>query len=344
MNDHNDILNYIVNITESRDTEILEISLLRTIYEVIPCACVYFMKTAADDMKIKTVSGYGPDGFSHSCASDLSSGIDTSPDTLRHAHEAQRAVFSSINGHPFAIAPVEVLQSIIGFIAVDIRVTVPADLHVIDSLVRIYQNYVSVLLDNQMDTLTGLLNRKTFDDRIMKLIENQKRQKMKIDRYDNERRTGDFDRFWLGIIDIDDFKKINDTFGHLYGDEILILIGRVMQDVFRASDMKFRFGGEEFIIVMKAENMESVRSIFERFRKRVEENVFPQTGRITVSIGIVEITGDESPSVFVGCADKALYYAKEHGKNMVCVYSDLVEKKLIQPQVIRKGKVVIFNE
>ena len=101
------------------------------------------------------------------------------------------------------------------------------------------------------------------------------------------------------------------------------------------------FGG---IIVMKAENMDMVQSIFDRFRKSVERHPFPQTGRITVSIGIVEITGDESPSVFVGCADKALYYAKEHGKNMACVYSDLVERKLIQPQVIRKGKVVIFDQ
>jgi two-component system, cell cycle response regulator len=343
LNDQNDILNYIVNITESRDTEILEISLLRTIYEVISCSSVYFMKTSADDVKIKGVSGFGPGGFNASCASDISSGIDISPDSLKPALAEQRALFSSSGERPYAIAPVEVLQSLIGFIVVDIRQTVKADLHVLDSLIRIYQNYVSVLLDNQVDTLTGLLNRKTFDDRIMKLIELQKRQIAQICHHDNERRTGDFDKFWLGIIDIDDFKKINDTFGHLYGDEILILISRVMQDVFRANDMKFRFGGEEFIIVMKAENQDSVQSIFDRFRKRVEDNVFPQTGRITISIGIVEITGDESPSVFVGCADKALYYAKEHGKNMACVYSDLVEKKLIQPQVIRKGKVVIFD-
>ncbi len=95
---------------------------------------------------------------------------------------------------------------------------------------------------------------------------------------------------------------------------------------------------------MKAESTSQARSVFDRFRGSVENYGFPQTGRITVSIGIVEITGDESPPVFVGCADRALYYAKEHGKNMTCVYSDLLEKDLIHPEVIRTGKVIIFDE
>ena len=117
-----------------------------------------------------------------------------------------------------------------------------------------------------------------------------------------------------------------------------------MQKVFRTADMKFRFGGEEFIIVMKAENADDAFTVFERFRKEVENYAFPQTGQITISTGIVEITGSETPSVFVGCADNALYYAKHNGKNMTCIYSDLVKQGLIKPQTIQRGDIFLFDE
>ena len=177
----------------------------------------------------------------------------------------------------------------------------------------------------------------------MKLIEIKKRQKKEITHQNNERRCVNPDRFWLGIFDIDDFKKINDTFGHIYGDEILILISRIMQKVFRAADMKFRFGGEEFIIVMKAESPEDAFTVFERFRNEVANYSFPQTDKITISTGIVEITGSETPSVFVGQADNALYYAKHNGKNMTCMYSDLVKQGKINPPEIRKGDIFLFD-
>jgi diguanylate cyclase (GGDEF)-like protein len=247
--------------------------------------------------------------------------------------------------HPFTICPVDVLNKNVGFIALDRPDTTTQDLYVLESLIRIYQNFVSVLIDNQRDTLTGLLNRKIFDDSILKLIELRKYDKCDEVQVENERRSiKSSDRFWLGIFDIDDFKRINDTFGHVYGDEILILIGRLMQDVFRATDLKFRFGGEEFIAVVRAEQPEKAYAIFERFRKSVENYRFPQTGTVTVSIGIVEITGEETTSVFVGSADKALYHAKSNGKNMTCLYSDLVEKGLVEPEKIQKGDVLIFDE
>ncbi len=343
MIDQSELLNHIVSITESRDIELLELSLLRTMFEVIPCRKAYFIKLLPEKERIKGISCFGPGGYEPSCAIDFIPSPDELLAPLVEASSGGKASLANINDHALSVAPVEVMNNHIGYIAVDVRESSRADSHLIESLVRIYENYVTVLIDNQMDKLTGLLNRKIFDDRILKLIELRKSGRLDIDRTENERRSGEFERFWLGIIDIDDFKKVNDTFGHLYGDEILILVGRIMQGVFRTNDMKFRFGGEEFIIVMQAESVDIARSIFERFRKSVEDYEFPQMDTITVSIGIVEITGEESPPVFVGCADRALYYAKGHGKNMVCVYSELVERGLIAPESIRKGKVIIFD-
>ena len=89
------------------------------------------------------------------------------------------------------------------------------NIQILIGLVKIYQNYVSILLDNQTDTLTGILNRKTFDDRIMKLIELKKRQKNGISSDSSERRHINSDRFWLGIFDIDDFKDYKIRFKKL---------------------------------------------------------------------------------------------------------------------------------
>ena len=343
MSDGNIILNYIVSITESRDIEILEMSLLRTIFEVCSCKRVYLFKASADKPSDRTTSGYGIEGYSSS--------YDLEPDAdflkLAENFIIDPEKFRKLNPNndsSYIIIPVDILSNQIGFIAVEKPESTAFNNQILIGLVKIYQNYVSILLDNQTDTLTGILNRKTFDDRIMKLIEIKKRQKREICLQCSERRAVSPDRFWLGIFDIDDFKKVNDTFGHIYGDEILILISRIIQKVFRTSDMKFRFGGEEFIIVIKAENSEDAFSVFERFRKEVENYAFPQTGQITISTGIVEITGSETPSVFVGCADNALYYAKHNGKNMTCIYSDLVEQGLIKPPAVQKGDIILFDD
>lgn len=345
MEDQSSILGHIVSITESRDIEILEISMLRTIYEIVPCRKVFFLKTAEDSMDILSGASYGKTGYIPS--SDISMYKDDKAlrDSMLLAFNDHSATSVDNFAHPFTVCPVDVLGKNAGFIALDRPDTTMQDLYVLECLIRIYQNFVSVLIDNQRDTLTGLLNRKIFDDSILKLIEYRKLGKGDGGQIENERRArNSSDRFWLGIFDIDDFKRINDTFGHVYGDEILILIGRLMQDVFRAVDLKFRFGGEEFIAVVRATNEENAFSIFERFRKSVENYRFPQTGTVTVSIGIVEITGEETTSVFVGSADKALYYAKKNGKNMTCMFSDLVEKGLIEPEKIQKGDVLIFDE
>lgn len=343
MSDGNIILNYIVSITESRDIEILEMSLLRTIFEVCPCKRVYLFKAATDKPSERIISGYGSDGYSSS--------YDLEPDAdflkLAENFIIDPEQFQKLypdNNSTYIIIPVDILSNQIGFIAVEKPEVRAFNIQILIGLVKIYQNYVSILLDNQTDTLTGILNRKTFDDRIMKLIEIKKRQKKETGSQLNERRSGNPDRFWLGIFDIDDFKKVNDTFGHIYGDEILILISRIIQKVFRTSDMKFRFGGEEFIIVMKADNSEDAFTVFERLRNEVANYTFPQTGRITISTGIVEITGSETPSVFVGQADNALYFAKHNGKNMTCIYSDLVEQGLIKPPAIKKGEIILFDE
>lgn len=174
-----------------------------------------------------------------------------------------------------------------------------------------------------LDTLTRLLNRKTFDEQFDKLI----LEAEKAQRRSNERRGDDFRGnrpSWLGVVDIDHFKRVNDGFGHLFGDEVLLLVAQLMKHAFRDCDKLFRFGGEEFVVMLRNVSEDAVSGIFERFRQTVEVHDFPQVGQVTVSLGYARIDPAFTPAELLGRADEALYFAKQHGRNQVRGFDDLV--------------------
>jgi diguanylate cyclase (GGDEF)-like protein len=128
----------------------------------------------------------------------------------------------------------------------------------------------------------------------------------------------------LGLIDIDKFKSINDTYGHLFGDEVLLLVAQIMQRSFRGADQIFRFGGEEFVVVLDHATTSGVDIAFDRLRATIEQFAFPQVGRVTISLGYSEISPNDDPTTCVERADAALYYAKHHGRNNIRNYEALV--------------------
>ncbi len=207
----------------------------------------------------------------------------------------------------------------------------PATIHMVAGIVGVYRNFQNLLDYSERDSLTGLLNRKTFEDQLARMllcpadVERQPQPGLPERRCNQEGEQG-----WLAVVDVDHFKTVNDTFGHLYGDEVLILIANQLQASFRAQDRVFRFGGEEFVVLLRATTLEHAHRIIDRFRGNIEAYQFPQVGRVTVSIGFVSISPYDSPVVTLGHADQALYYAKSHGRNQVCHYNELVERGLLQ--------------
>ncbi|MDO9142236.1 MAG: GGDEF domain-containing protein, partial [Methylobacter sp.] len=124
--------------------------------------------------------------------------------------------------------------------------------------------------------------------------------------------------------DIDHFKQVNDDFGHLYGDEVLLTFSQLMGKCFRYNDFLFRFGGEEFVVILNLACRNTAMTIFNRFRESVANYHFPTVGRITVSIGLTRVDGVSMPTTQLDHADKALYYAKENGRNRVVLYEDMI--------------------
>jgi diguanylate cyclase (GGDEF)-like protein len=206
-------------------------------------------------------------------------------------------------------------------------------IHVIGGIVSVYRNFQNLLDYSERDSLTGLLNRKTFDDQLAKMLQASaaEQDSLTLPPGEPERRQhSEEEKQWLAVVDVDHFKHVNDKFGHLYGDEVLILIANLLTSSFRAQDRVFRFGGEEFVVLLRSSTLANAKKIIDRFRMNVEQHDFPQVGKVTVSVGFVAISAYEPPVVVLGRADQALYYAKSHGRNMACHYDELVSGGLLQ--------------
>ncbi len=199
---------------------------------------------------------------------------------------------------------------------------------------QIYRNYLKLLNESEYDTLTGLLNRRTFDRGLDKLITEWQTRTTAFDSNDeneaNRRDTESKSSNWLAVVDVDFFKRINDNYGHLYGDEVLLLLANIMRNSFRNYDQIFRFGGEEFVVILHNTDYAGAEVALGRFHNKVGDYPFPQVGNITVSIGYEEIANQTVPSEVLRLADDALYYVKENGRNQVCCYNQLLAENKIQ--------------
>lgn len=207
-------------------------------------------------------------------------------------------------------------------------------------ILRLYRNFQSVLDYGERDSLTELLNRKTFDSAFMKAAVGV--GKAARDDDGGRRHEADASSYWLAVMDIDHFKRVNDNFGHLIGDEVLLLLARLMRECFRLQDQLYRFGGEEFVVLMRCADEDAATLSLERFRIATENHAFPQVGRITISIGFSALHPGDTPSGAFERADKAVYHAKAHGRNQVCSYHSLLAQGEIVEAAAASGEIELF--
>jgi diguanylate cyclase (GGDEF)-like protein len=125
----------------------------------------------------------------------------------------------------------------------------------------------------------------------------------------------------VSICDIDNFKKINDTYGHMVGDEVLCGLVRLLETSLRAYDHLGRFGGEEFLVITPGVKEDQANKLYERLRAAAADNPIPTKAgsvSITISIGVKAVDGNETMDELITAADSALYRAKREGRNRVC--------------------------
>ena len=162
----------------------------------------------------------------------------------------------------------------------------------------------------KLDAFTGLYNRKTFDDHLRSIMQECCE-------------TGKY--LALGIIDVDQFKQVNDNHGHASGDQLLLQLSQILKNVQADNIHSYRLGGDEFVVLFKGCTPEEAQQFFEILRLRISmiTNDFMDIKKITVSCGLVcEIPSVVDPIEFTKKADSALYQAKSNGRNQVVIYKN----------------------
>lgn len=339
------ILNSIVDITGHRDVRAVETSLLAALLEHVPCQRVAMIEKPLSEhdtpVELMAVAKgddlLSPEGdelpihwsYNETLNEDdqwLLSGF--SGTTVKHRQFDQRL--------RYCVPVVDEGQGVSSLLIIDALQPLVPHWAVVEALVKIYCNYLYILRESESDKLTGLYNRRTFDSKFQQLVAQQRQRQLALaDKVQlHERCASEQHQAWLGIVDIDHFKLINDNYGHLYGDEILLLLSRQMCEYFRRTDLLFRFGGEEFVVLLEPCSPQGAGIAFNRFRTLVAEFLFPQVGIVTVSIGYAPIDQNSVSTEVFGFADKALYYAKEHGRNQVASFNDLIERGELNMQLV----------
>lgn len=152
------------------------------------------------------------------------------------------------------------------------------------------------------DTLTGIANRLRFDELLEFSVERTIRYNVALS---------------VILFDIDNFKVVNDTYGHLYGDNVLKTIAAIGKESIRKSDLIARWGGEEFVILQPDIPATEAAVLAERLRLAIEEQDFEKVGKVTSSFGVTSFKKNDNADSFIKRADEALYRAKKNGKNRV---------------------------
>lgn len=167
--------------------------------------------------------------------------------------------------------------------------------------------YAEVLKHATLDALTGLNNRRQFEIRLKQEYASATRQKHPL---------------CAIMTDIDFFKKVNDTYGHAMGDKVLKSVANVIKQQLREYDIPSRYGGEEFCILLPQTKLEEAHIVAQRLRLAVEKNIIDENQKIsvTISIGLSQLKEGDTAEDLYRHADKALYEAKERGRNRVIVY------------------------
>ena len=330
-------LDAIVELTRHRDPHALAIALLDVLRASIPAARIRLVAISNSKHDTEYHEGNAQTAAIHDMldadAAPLGSLADHAD--LIECVRAQAVVSAGAADAPRIVFPVFGAHHVWALLVIDGLRGEQLSQTLLTKLLRVYSNQTFMLSRGQLDPLTGLYNRQTLYERMRRVVLGAPLA----------RRTGDNAEprgNCFALLDIDYFKQVNDRYGHLYGDEVLLLLARLMMGSFRHEDILFRYGGEEFAAVLINVDLANAESLLDRFRRAVEVYAFPRLEPKTVSIGVTTLKLEGGLDKVVMCADKALYYAKNNGRNQVCCYERLIAEGKLEPVTVAEGDIELF--
>ena len=343
------LLKNLGEMTAIRDTYMVEKSLLRTLGPILGVLetcfyrqdengdvlrAVYHSRKVSDENGVKRII----ENIEEVCNEDeLSAEKQNLFDSVRLL---QKPCSRKLEHGLLICYPIYGNQKLVGFFIFQRdRELTPVEDAITQGILEVFTNYFDLLDSSQRDQLTGLRNRYSLElnlHRLWNILASQNQ----ISCMANSKRVVVPQNYWLAVLDLDHFKKINDNYGHVIGDEVLIMATRLLQASFRKSDLLYRHGGEEFIAIVAANDLNAATHIFERARSKIESFHFPQVDQVTISGGFSCADPNVLPKEIINRADNALYAAKNAGRNRIFHFETLINEGQIKE--INSGSIDLF--
>lgn len=319
-----EILDSLVELTAQRERRTLEISLLTTLRELMPdCTVALYNCRWIDGHPWWRIQLDQPD----------QAALPNQPWALPNSkilriltqQEERQPVYQTETG---LCVPLYQINQVVAVLMVTPSHDTAVDHTLLLALARIHENFLNLLHASDSDTLTGLNNRRKFDSQLYTLVASQHAELPRVP--------------FLALLDIDHFKRVNDNYGHIIGDEVLLMLAQRMQQFFGEEDGLYRYGGEEFAILFRAVSTEKAQVILEGFCERISNQPFPQVGQVTVSIGFTRLDQCFVPAQIIDRADKALYHSKTNGRNQVNQFEALQQQGFVNEVEVASGDIDLF--
>jgi len=355
------LVEHIIKLTDHRERDLLELTLSKALIDLLPLQRVVIARIVSEEgvkrwLEVATLDAKGGGKVVDPLRVDFMSLplVEDERHRLQCVQSRDRVEFAwaGEEGPRITYIPLFADSRNVDEGVVEIHsasVLTPQQLQTIDTVQHVFRNMYNLLAYSDRDALTGLLNRKSLDDTfysavLEELDEGAEAKSKALEapiEPGHERRHRVPPNYWLGTVSVDNFGIIGDKSGHLIAEEVLLLVARILNNTFRTYDRLYRFGSEQFAVLMHCPDEALVLAAFERFRANMEKFNFPQVGRVTASAGFTRITADDSPSTALERAERAVDYAQHHGYNKVFSHADLVRKGLFG-DTVKVGAVDIF--
>ena len=355
------LIEHLITLTDHRDRDRLELTLAKALIDILPIQRVVVAKVLSEEgvkrwLDVATMDAKGGGKMVDPLRVDFS--------TLRLLEDASERfkclqtrspvelAWAGEDGPRTSFFPLfpDTRNEDEGVLEIHSNATLTADqLQVFGALHRVFYNMYNLLAYSDRDALTGLLNRKSLDDTFYSAVLEEMDQASgknselldAASALAQERRHRVPPNYWLGTVKVDHFGQISDKNGHLIAEEVLLLVARIMNNTFRTYDRIYRFGGEQFAVLMHCPDAALVLATFERLRLNMEKFNFPQVGTLTICAGFTRVTPDDSPSTALERTERTVDYAQQHGRNKVLSHADLVQQGVFG-NAFKVGAVEVF--
>jgi diguanylate cyclase (GGDEF)-like protein len=321
------LIDTVAELTHLRDRDALELTFGNAIFELASAASLSVWRTIQDGPAVRLRRRLSLPGAPAADQPPADMSLGDAPAAWRECYARRCLVKTASEGDGLTrqVFPLCDDRRVTGLL----EIRAPSGLeapqaHLVEGLVRVYRNHMSLLDYGARDELTGMLNRRMFNG------------------FFNQVNTDCQLHAAIAVVDIDFFKRINDQFGHPYGDEVLVLMARLIEQSFPGWEGLFRFGGEEFVLIMTETALDEAWVALECFRSTVSTATFPQIGQVTVSIGFSMIRPGDTGADAFGRADQALYVAKHSGRDQVQNFEALIETGTITEAKLQGGAFELF--